>query len=435
MHTLLQPAKPLLLVPASEVEALFTEINAKLILEMGFPDAETDPSFLLSFLQVGTPRPRFLGRLTSKEALSDLESKIPEPGRNQYGEEAMDPEIIGPWKAMMEAAVRAGKSSSKQSKEKRKKDRLLKKLAMRNQLERTGCYLGIRPRSNALADPLAIPNLNWNEYQAAAEEHEKQSAILQNIDITKPTPNDFYLDVIFISIDVESYERIPNLITEIGISTLDTRDLHSLAPGEDGKAWMKKIRSRHFRIIEAAHLENSDYVTGCADRFEKGFGTSEWISIKDAPQVVDSCFRYPYSAPAGSRASTEVTTEGESDQTAAQSPSSSNPEIEGADRAERKIILVGHDTKADVEYLYSMGYDVSQLDNILEPLDTADMFRVLMHEHQPRSLGSVLLGLDLSGWNLHNAVSAFFFRKTFTLSHRGAPLSFPFTKLRSQPAQ
>lgn len=71
----------------------------------------------------------------------------------------------------------------------------------------------------------------------------------------------------------------------------------------------------------------------------------------------------------------------------------------------RNIILVGHDIQSDINYMRSIGYDVSNLPNLLEAIDTADMFKALKHEGQSRSLGGVLLELEMVGWNLHNAVS------------------------------
>lgn len=80
-------------------------------------------------------------------------------------------------------------------------------------------------------------------------------------------------DVVFISVDVEAYEKDHNKITEIGISTLDTRNLSEISPGEGGINWRdpeKVIRARHFRISNYKHLNNSEFIDGCADRFEFG---------------------------------------------------------------------------------------------------------------------------------------------------------------------
>ena len=182
--------------------------------------------------------------------------------------------------------------------------------------------------------------------------------------------------MVFVCVDIESFERSHSQITEIGISTLDTNDLAGFAPGSGGKDWIAKIRSRHFRIKEYVHLVNKDFVIGCADKFE--FGKSEFISIHEAPTVVASCFRPPFSG--------HVTTEVQAE-------------------TKRKIVLVGHDTKTDINYLRDLGYDLGNLLSLLEVLDTSELYRALTYDSQARGLGNMLCDLELTGWHLHNAVS------------------------------
>jgi hypothetical protein len=75
---------------------------------------------------------------------------------------------------------------------------------------------------------------------------------------------------VFICVDIEAYEKDHKIITEIGIATLDTEDLKAIAPGKDGVNWRKAIRARHFRILEYKHLQNRDFVHGCAEYFQFG---------------------------------------------------------------------------------------------------------------------------------------------------------------------
>lgn len=178
--------------------------------------------------------------------------------------------------------------------------------------------------------------------------------------------------VIFICIDVEAYEHGQNTITEIGFATLDSRDLDSFAPGPNGGDWMKLIRASHYRIREYKHLVNRDFVAGCPDMFQ--FGASEFISIKDAPSIIASHFKPPYTNPTAN-----------------------------VDGAKRNIVLVGHDLPADVRYLQKIGYDVHNLSNLKDSIDTSFMYRALRRESNPRSLGGVLSDLGLTGWWLHNA--------------------------------
>ena len=253
------------------------------------------------------------------------------------------------------------------------------------QLKRAQRYLGLRPRrpEAAKSDWISRSGTSWEDYLRAKEEHERALESFQptlHIDVDEPVPYPFDEHILFICIDVESFERNHNQITEIGISTLDTYDLVGIAPGKGGKAWLPKIRARHFRIKEHVYLVNKDFIQGCADRFEKGFGKSEFISIKEAPQVVASCFRPPYSRPANE-----------------------NTAISGKEE-KRNIILVGHDTKTDINYLRQIGYDVANLSNLVEILDTTELYRALKHDSQSSGLGSLLVDLGLTGWNLHNAV-------------------------------
>ena len=252
--------------------------------------------------------------------------------------------------------------------------------------------MGLRPRSetNVWSEDKAPswdePGQSWEEYVKAKEKYDRQfreKYALPQLDTDAPAPYAFENSVVFISVDVEAFERNHSLITEIGISTLDTNELIDLPPGLGGKDWMTRIKSRHFRIRERAHIVNKDFITGCPERFEKVFGVSEFISIDDAPAVVASCFRPPFSALIDAAPVTQS----------------------GDTKAKRKIVLVGHDIKTDINYLRDLGYDPGNLSNLLEVLDTADVYRALKCDASGINLGSILCDLGLTGWNLHNAVS------------------------------
>ena len=90
------------------------------------------------------------------------------------------------------------------------------------------------------------------------------------LDINKPPPFTPEDSVVFICVDIEAFERNHDLITEIGIATLDTADITALSPGHGGTNWMKVIRARHFRIKEYGHLQNKDFLMGCPEKFQFG---------------------------------------------------------------------------------------------------------------------------------------------------------------------
>ena len=220
------------------------------------------------------------------------------------------------------------------------------------------------------------------------------------IDIEKRAPYTQEDSVIFISVDVEAYERDHNRITEIGIATLDTVDIGTMSPGKRGINWMKAIRARHFRIREHGHLKNQDFINGCAEHFQFGSGhpayresqeltyssESEWISITNAPLEISRCFKPPYS-----------------NEAAEATPEQSNAPGDTVLDTKRNIILVGHDIMTDIKYLKKTGYDPSNLSNLQELIDTSSMYRAFKREPHPRNLGSILATLDIEGWYLHNA--------------------------------
>ena len=400
IHTRLDhtEGQPLLLVPQHEVGALFREIDKKFNIYCQFPDITRYPGFVVEFHE--SPRPRYLGRLTESTSTMDLEAMVPDPSEEEP--EVIEDRSLPAFRRKMETAIQAGKNAKKNARERKRKDRVVMKKGWCAQLRRAQCYLGLRPRGTVARDEFHHdPNQTYEESVAAQEAYERAAGIkLPPLITTKVAPSQFHQSVVFVCVDVEAYEKNQKVVTEVGISILDTLDLQQIAPGEGGEAWMKKIRSRHFRIAEAAHYNNTQYITGCADKFEERFGTSEWISIEEAPQVVASCFRHPFSAPGQYRPYP-------SDYNAVGRHGSGSQYIPAVNESipKRNIVLVGHDIKADIDYLRTMGYDVSNLSNLLEAIDTADLFRAMKREQQTRNLGAVLLELDLVGWHLHNAVS------------------------------
>ena len=107
--------------------------------------------------------------------------------------------------------------------------------------------------------------------------------------------------------------------------------------------------------------------------------TSEWISIRDAPAVIASCFRYPFS-------------------------DFSAPAIpEGEEAPKRNIVLVGHDLQSDVEYMRKIGYNVQNLASLIDHVDTKHMWQYVTRDLSPRRLVAILAELKLVGWYPHNA--------------------------------
>lgn len=239
------------------------------------------------------------------------------------------------------------------AKAKRQQDRLAKNKIMAGQLKRAQRHLGLRDTERIHPSSESRPS--------------------PTVDPFMPAPFMFDQSVVFVCVDVESYEGAHHKITEVGVATLDTRDLQGVVPGENGKAWREMIRARHFRIKEYKHLVNHLYVIGHPDGFL--FGESTFVSLNEAAKLVAACFRAPF----GGVDTTEQPNE------------------------KRNIVLLGHDTLSDIRYLQQLGYDPVKEENILEVMDTATMYRVWHRDQQPTKLGNILSDFDIMGWKLHNA--------------------------------
>ncbi|KAL1857965.1 hypothetical protein Plec18170_003189 [Paecilomyces lecythidis] len=411
--------RPLLLVPAIQVQELVDEINDEFNCALSLP-TDVHLGLMLPFEEDGTPQPQFLGQCTSREMKDKLEynALTASDGKDDHNPPAgCTPEVdrsFAAFRKKIEAALEATKNRNKASKAKKRQNQIEKRQEWSRTLRRTQRYLGLRPRRpRGLLPPDLDDNATWEEKQKAGHEYGLAcGTILEPLNVEEPAPFPFSDKPVFICVDVESNERCHDQITEVGVSVLDTLDLVGVPPGEGGKNWMARIRSRHLRVQERSYIVNKDFIAGCPDKFE--FGESEWISISDIVRVVDECFQPPYSGHielavgenAGKDGRSDVVVEG------------GLPEYK---LHPRKIVFLGHDTQTDIKYLRTLGstlfkdYSGTLLNspknggqevvqpNFLEALDTATLFRVLKRDTNPRSLGQVLLDLGITGWNLHNA--------------------------------
>ncbi|KAK5156461.1 hypothetical protein LTR04_005616 [Oleoguttula sp. CCFEE 6159] len=300
-----------------------------------------------------------------------------------------DDRSLASFKARVEATIELGKNKSKANRVKKNEERIAKQQDVAKMLKRGQRYLGLRARSSS-AELHALFLLQLD--------HSSPSILPPDWDANHPSPHAFEHEPIIISIDIEAYEKPPRPITEIGISTLDTRDLIGVAPGNNCEAWFALVRTRHFRIAEHAHLRNGDFVAGCPDKYE--FGKSEFIAQRDAPSKIAECFRPPYSCDVAP-STREVRSAKLEAGTPVKSQDRKTAPSEQPER--RRVILLGHDVGQDISYLRSMGYNPLNLDNLLELLDTASMFRAMAREPSPRSLTHILYTFGIVGWNLHNA--------------------------------
>lgn len=357
-------SKPVTFIPLSQAQALVDEVNAAFpSLNWRFASHHQEEGLLLTF---DHPNPayrlRFLCHSTSRAQYDFFVENI-DPSEHDQDMASSDDHSAKAFKEQMALAAEAAKNKSRKHKKEKQQKNVLQRQTMGKQLLQAQRYLGLRPEEHAASSP----------------------------DLTHPTTPSFEVsqlsshpcesDVIIISIDVESYEKAHGIITEVGVSTLDTQDLQGTAPGKAGENWQQFVRGRHFRVSENKTYVNKQYVKGCPDNFR--FGESEFVALKDMPSALTKCFHEPFSKPTDTLNSPDATFE--------------------APQQRRNIILLGHDIDQDIQYCHKLGFSVLSRGNLLGTLDTKSMYQAYTRDASPRSLGGIMADFDFAAWHLHNA--------------------------------
>lgn len=374
MHYIRDPetGKLLMFVPLKQVQELTSDINAKFSLKICVPPYP----FQISFYK-GAPAPIRLGTVDTKQDLVNLQELVPDPP-SSYGELSSNATDVqeqdyAVWREKLERAVEAQKNKNSGRKQYREMKRQMRIANDSKALARTQQYFGV-----------------------VSETVNKENT---EIDMSRPAPYPFEKQPVFISVDIESWERDHKLITEIGVSTIDTLDLMNLAP----ESWHARIRSRHFRISGREKFANRVFVHGCPDHFQ--FGVSEFVPIEEAARIVDSCFAYPFSA--GYECEGPVCDENGTLLPQKPTISPVNPADE---QKKRNVILLGHGIDGDISYMLNLGcsivnpssadYDGSK---ILETLDTTVLYRSYKKSETTASLATVCKDVGIDTFFLHNA--------------------------------
>lgn len=265
-----------MLVPLAQVEHFIWIINRHLKTHLGIPIMERDPGFIIDCPDDGTPRPRYIGRSNDYETAVLTKKAIPSKRYRPPNEPASSTkpsdESLEAFKERMEEMLEMDRKKKLALKSKKQAERYAKQQGWNHVTKRVQRYLGLRERQKEdvdgwgikIAPPIAGDGLAKIEADLA------KLNIKTQVDVTKPVPFDQESSVVFICVDVEAYEKNHRLITEIGIATLDTADIASIVPEERGTNWFSAIRARHFRIKEYGHLNNTEYLQGCADMFRFG---------------------------------------------------------------------------------------------------------------------------------------------------------------------
>jgi hypothetical protein len=228
-----------------------------------------------------------------------------------------------------------------------------------------------------LADTLCAFNIS-----TSPDFSEDTVPLLNNADLA---PFPFHELPILIAVDCEAWEHDPSIVTEIGVSTLDTRDIVGRPPNPGGEKWFDWVRSRHFLISEYKGFVNTRFISGCPDRFE--FGRSETISKKDAAAQMTACFKHPFSIHGYQSEKPWYYSDGE--------------EELGPEPEDRNVVFIGHDPKHDIAYLKRLGFELPS--SVISIMDTAEIYRAYSGERSTRSIATILTRFGLSRWHLHNA--------------------------------
>ncbi|KAK0748659.1 hypothetical protein B0T21DRAFT_279486 [Apiosordaria backusii] len=206
-------------------------------------------------------------------------------------------------------------------------------------LKRTQRYLGLRERTAA----------------GATAQPPKNIEVSEPLTVTPDSP------VRFVAIDLEAWERNQDKITEVGIAILDTPDIRDMAPGWNGENWRDAIKARHILVAENMDLKNGRYVKSCPERFD--FGQSEFVWGKDIPQILKFLVN--------------------------DSP--------------HQVVLVFHESAADIKFLQTINYNIYEANNVLEIVDTKDLYQYVIRSPNQPSLDTVCEYLGIQTRNLHNA--------------------------------
>ncbi|KAI5859389.1 hypothetical protein GGS23DRAFT_600511 [Durotheca rogersii] len=319
---------PLLLVPTMQFEEYLGVVNSQLDMNLPILESEASKKFVLTFGESGTPAPRFLGRADSDNALGALKPQAHKLPRDNLGS-LSDKDLLY-FRDKMDVIYHSTRSKNKnKNSEMARLRRIERQKDCSRMVKRVQRYLGFRGRvGGGGAVPLG--------------------------------------SVRFVCVDIEAWEKVPSIVTEVGFATLDTRDIIDTPPlGRGGQGWFPLMNCYHFIIHEHRDKVNYRYVKGCPDSFD--FGDSEVVSLSNIREAIQKIIGDPGSG------------------------------------QERPVVMVGHGLGNDLKYLKKVGYDIRRVSHLSDEVDTQSMFQRLEKSHNGRGLASVCEELGIPGRNFHNA--------------------------------
>lgn len=340
---------PIMFVPVDQVKQLLKEISEAFKVEVKIPRFP----FVVPFYDDKTPQPVFLGTSHNREEMNDIKNTIPDPAPD-HGECPLDasPEIKSSFQKWHDKCLQVQQATKKSKSGSKKKNGGLQASFPEkcDQLKRAQRYFGLRPRMKSVDD---VKGLTWSQREDLMQEQLNHQLTIEFFNTQEVAPYKFDGQPVIISIDVESYERNHSLITEVGVSTLDTMDLIDVSPGKGGEQWTKLIRSRHFLINGRENLVNHDFVHGCPESFH--FGVSERVDLDLVADAVDSCFEWPFSV----QYKHDGKINRKSDYSGVQDMGklSVHEDLLSTQNGprDRNLIILGHDIDGDITYLSNLG--------------------------------------------------------------------------------
>ncbi|KAI1170734.1 hypothetical protein F4777DRAFT_591732 [Nemania sp. FL0916] len=333
---------PLLLVPTSQFERYLDFVSSHLKLRLPIPLDESGERFAVSFREFDTPLPRFLGRAGDINQVNRLVAQaFSLPADNvDYLTPACYQMYCDKMDNIYQSLDRTAKKNNPITADEKRSKRQKECGRMIKRVQR---YLGLRQAFSLMSSGSLVAT-NWN--------------------VLKPAPFESKETVRFVCVDVEADELAAKVITEIGLAILDTKDIAHLAPGEGGQNWFSRIKAYHLRVEEHKHVVNSKYVQGCPNSFN--FGRSVIVPQQDIYKALCEI----------------VGDQSSSDQ--------------------RPIIIVGHDVRQDLNSLKLMGYNVWNVPQIVDEVDTKSMFQRMTRNKNGRGLEKVCADLGIFGQDWHN---------------------------------
>ncbi|KAG8628620.1 hypothetical protein KVT40_002485 [Elsinoe batatas] len=176
---------------------------------------------------------------------------------------------------------------------------------------------------------------------------------------------------LFVCVDLEAFEFDHTKILEVGVATLDSRDLRDLTTDDLVTTWLSKIKSEHYIVQERQHLVNKRYVKGCPEGFI--FGQSKIIPVVKAQALL----RQHLSDPRSLLSSDETVGD-------AEAPS---------------VYIVAHGLKNDTTLMKNFGIANVYNLGLTGDIDTQ---RICSGKKKPAGLKKLLDAIDIPYEHLHN---------------------------------